>query len=130
MNRRLSFFIAVLSLLLAACGGPAAAKSVGDANQGKTLFTQATIREAPGCGTCHSVEPGKVLVGPSLAGVAARAGERVSGKSAIDYLRECITTPNAYVVEGFTPGVMYQNFEQVLTTDEINNLVAYLLTLE
>ena len=116
--------------MLVACGGPASAKSVGDPQQGKTLFNQAAIREALGCVTCHSLEPGRVIVGPSLAGVATRAGERIAGKLALDYLRESITNPNAYVVEGFSNGVMYQKFKDVLTEEEINNLVAYLLTLE
>jgi nitric oxide reductase subunit C len=122
--------IVVVSALLAACGGSVAAKSVGDPGLGKTLFNQAAIREAPGCVTCHSIEPGKVLIGPSLAGVAARAGERVPGKSAADYLHECITDPNAFVVDGFSAGIMYQKFGEVLVEEEINDLVAYLLTLE
>lgn len=130
MNQRLLIVIVGFSLLLVACGGAASAKSVGDPQQGKTLFNQAAIREAPGCVTCHSPEPGRVIIGPSLAGVAARAGERVAGKLAVDYLRESITNPNAYVVEGFSAGVMYQKFKEVLTEEEINNLVAYLLTLE
>lgn len=94
------------------------------------LFRQAAIREAPGCSTCHALEPGKVIVGPSLAGVASRAPERQAGKSAADYLRESILNPDIYVVEGFPEGVMYQGFPEVLTEDEINNLVAFLLTLE
>ena len=130
MNPRLLLVFVVISLLLVACGGPASAKSVGDPNQGKTLFHQVGIREAPGCVTCHSLEPGKILVGPSLAGVASRAKDRIPGKSADEYLRECITTPNAYIVEGFSSGVMYQNFSVVLAKEEISNLVAYLLTLE
>jgi hypothetical protein len=55
---------------------------------------------------------------------------RVPGKSAAEYLRECITNPNAYVVKGFPAGIMYQNFIDVLAEEEINHLVAYLLTLE
>ena len=130
MNKNHILAMILISVLLAACGGAASAKSIGDPEHGKTLFNQAMIREAPGCVTCHSVEPDKVVVGPSLAGVARRAGQRVPGKSASDYLSECITSPNAYVVEGFPSGVMYQKFEQVLAEDEINDLVAYLLTLE
>ena len=130
MNFRHLLVFVVISLFLVACGGLASAKSVGDPNQGKILFNQASIREAPGCVSCHSLEPGRVIVGPSLAGVATRAEVRIPGKLAVEYLRECITTPNAYVVEGFSAGVMYQNFRDVLAEEEINNLVAYLLTLE
>jgi cytochrome c2 len=120
----------LIGLLLAACGGPASASSLGNPAEGKMLFNQASIGAAPSCVTCHSLEPGKVIVGPSLAGVATRAEERVPGISAADYLRECITDPNSYVVDGFSAGVMYQSFRDVLTEKQIDNLVAYLLTLE
>jgi nitric oxide reductase subunit C len=129
-NLKPLLFFVVASVLLVACGGPAAAKSMGDPSQGKMLFNQPVIRESPGCVTCHSVEPGKVVIGPSLAGIAARAGERVAGMAAADYLHECITNPNAYVVDGFAAGIMYQKFGEVLVEEEINDLVAYLLTLE
>lgn len=47
----------------------------GDARRGKDLFHSAT---GPGCARCHSVEPGVVVSGPSLAGIG-RA--RTPGKS-------------------------------------------------
>jgi len=130
LNRNLFLVLSLVSVLLAACGKAVAAKSLGNPTEGEAIFNQAMIHEAPGCITCHSVEPNKVLIGPSLAGVATRAGQRVPGKSAVDYLRECIINPNAYVVEGFSTGVMYQSFGEVLDEGEINNLIAYLLTLE
>ncbi len=83
-----------------------------------------------GCEICHSVEPGRVLVGPSLAGVASIAGSRVSGLTAAEYLRASIIDPDAYVVEGFRAGQMLPIYEEQLTPDEIDALVDYLLTLE
>ena len=130
MNNKILLVFMLFSLLLVGCAGSASAKTLGDPEAGKILFNQSTIREAPGCATCHSVEPGKVLVGPSLAGVSLRAQTRIPGKPAIEYLYECIVDPSAYVVEGFSSGTMYQNFKNVLTEEEIDNLVAYLLTLE
>jgi mono/diheme cytochrome c family protein len=120
-------FLPVLSLLLAACTGAAAAPA-GDPQAGPALFRQNAIEQAPGCATCHSTEPGKVIVGPSLAGVAKRAATRIPGKPAPEYLRESILNPNGYVVDGFPSGVMYQSFKEILTEDQVNNLVAYLLT--
>jgi cytochrome c len=108
----------------------AQASEAGDPEAGKTLFEQATIREAPACSTCHSTEPGKVIVGPSLAGMAARAGERKTGLTPPEYIRESILDPNAYIVEGFSEGVMYQDFKEVLKEEEIQDLIAYLLTLK
>ncbi len=71
-----------------------------------------------------------VLVGPSHAGLANRAGSYQEGMSAEDYLRESLTDPDAHIVEGFTPGVMYQNFAEDLQAREINDLIAYMMTLK
>lgn len=122
--------VIVICLLITACGGQARAGSLGDPEAGNVLFSQTSIREAPACSTCHSTEPDKVIVGPSLAGIASRARERKPGMSAEAYLRESILEPNAYVVKGFSEGVMYQEFKGVLTGEEIDNLIAYLLTLQ
>jgi cytochrome c551/c552 len=144
MNRKVLLTVLVLALvmLLAACGGGGGdqaetgdgggSTSVGDAANGKALYEQTVIgsASAPGCITCHSLEPDVVLVGPSHAGVGARAGTYQEGVSAEAYLRESITDPDAHIVEGFTPGVMYQNYAEDLTARQINDLVAYLLTLQ
>jgi len=95
------------------------------AARGRDLFTG-----SPGnCATCHALEPDVVIVGPSLAGVATRAGERVSGQSAADYLRNSILHPSDFVVPGF-PDVMARSLGDALSGDEINDLIAFLLTLE
>ncbi len=141
MNKKMLLMMLVLALvmLLAACGGgggDAAESGGGDsgasAANGETLYNQVTIgsASAPGCVTCHSLEPDVVLVGPSHAGLANRAGTYQEGMSAEDYLRESIVDPDAHVVEGFTPGVMYQNFATELKASEVNDLVAYMLTLK
>jgi nitric oxide reductase subunit C len=129
-------FVAVA--LLAACGGQAApAASGGDAATGQKIFQQATLGKdkVPGCTTCHSVEPDKKLVGPSLAGIATDAANTVKdpayrgqAKTAQDWLRESITDPNADVAEGFQPNVMPQNLKDELSSQEINSLVTYLMT--
>jgi mono/diheme cytochrome c family protein len=110
-----------------AASGTAAA-GTGDAQAGATLFAAATIGTNPGCKTCHTLD-GTKLVGPSLQGVGTRAATRVQGETAEQYLRTSIIDPNAYVVEGFTQGVM-PSFKTVLDDTQLNNLVAYLLTLK
>ena len=123
------FAALILGTLLAACGG-GAATPVGDAAAGETLFKQTIIGTQPGCATCHSLNPDEVLVGPAMAGIGSRAGTRVSGLSAEAYIRESILHPDNYVVEGFQPGVMVQVWEDELTPEQVDDLVAYLLTLE
>ena len=65
-----------------------------------------------------------------MAGVASHAGQRVSGQTAEQYLRTSILDPNAYIVPGYAANGMYQDFAKVLTDKQVNDLVAYLLTLK
>ena len=58
---------------------------LADAGSGEKLFSQSND-EAPACAACHSVTGGDSGVGNSLAGIAAVAGQRVSGQSAQQYL--------------------------------------------
>jgi hypothetical protein len=132
--------LVLLSLLAAACGGGGEEKEAGangegasgSAERGGEAYNRTLIgaNAAPGCVTCHSLEPGITIVGPSLAGIASRAGEEVSGQTASDYLHESILEPDAHVVVGFPAGVMYQNYDRDLSGQEIDDLVAYLLTLK
>ncbi len=120
-------------VFLAGCGGG------GDPEAGERLYTSLTIgrADAPGCITCHSVEPGEIKVGPSHAGVARRAAEVIqlsnytgSATTAEEYLRESILEPDAYVESGFAPGVMYSGYSSTLTDGQVADLVAFLMTLK
>jgi cytochrome c2 len=82
-----------------------------------------------GCQICHSLRPDVQLVGPSLAGVATRAETRVPGLPAEAYLMQSLVDPDAYVVDGFQPGQMRPDLAQTLTQQELDDLVAFLLTL-
>ena len=93
---------------------------------GESLFARGT-EDAPACTLCHSLD-NVVLVRPSLQGVAARAGTRVKGQSARDYLRASILTPSAYKVPGFETGTMYPNYATALTPEQVEALVLFLLT--
>jgi hypothetical protein len=50
--------------------------------------------------------------------------------TAEEFLRQSIVEPNAHVTEGFTEGIMYQNFGTDLPAKSIDDLAAYLMTLE
>ncbi|HET7087792.1 MAG TPA: hypothetical protein VFL17_04000 [Anaerolineae bacterium] len=69
------------------------------------------------------------VVGPSLAGVAARAAGRSPGLGARRYLELSILKPDAYVVQGFSD-VMPRGFGDKLTGEELDALLAFLLTLK
>lgn len=134
--KKFVFVFVIGALALAACGGGGA--SGPDANRGKALYEQSTIgsASAPGCVTCHTLD-GTVLVGPSFKGVATHAESVIkdpaytgTAKTAEEYLRESIINPNAYLNPGFAAGIMYQNYGTELSEQEVNDLVAYLLTLK
>jgi mono/diheme cytochrome c family protein len=113
--------------VLAACGNAQAAAPPPTptleptAQVGKAVFVS-------DCGSCHSTAVDTVIVGPSLAGIAERAATRVDGWDARTYLYSSILQPGDYIVEGFEH-VMPENFGKKLTGEEIDGLVAYLLTL-
>ena len=101
-----------------------AALPTGHAENGQAVFTSA------GCAACHSLEPDVRLVGPSLAGGAARAATRRPGYAPELYLYESITNPNAFVVEGFQPDIMPKTFADTLNPQELADVIAFLLTHE
>lgn len=103
---------------------------IDPADAGREIFFESSLGQNAGCHVCHSVEPNTVVVGPSLAGVATRAKTRVPGLTDEEYLRQSIVDPDAFVVEDFRPGLMLQDFAETLTEREIDDLVAYLMTLK
>ncbi|RMF50249.1 MAG: hydrogenase iron-sulfur subunit [Anaerolineae bacterium] len=101
-----------------------------DPEAGRRLFYENSLGTNAGCRICHSLEPGVRLVGPSLAGVATRAATRVPGMSAEEYLRQSILEPDAYVVEGYPAGQMVPHLGDILSKEQVDDLVAFLMTLK
>ncbi len=134
MHQFTVLFLLFVSLALVACGGSDSAPAVDKepVAYGQELYNGTTIGAAssPGCITCHSLEEGIRIVGPSHAGLGSRAGTVVTGQSAAEYLKESIVEPDAHITEGFAPGTMYGNYANELTDEQIDALVAYLLTLK
>lgn len=93
---------------------------LGDAANGEAVF-------ATNCVICHATTDADG-VGPGLAGVSGRVSEYDVEMDAAEYLVESILQPDAYIVEGYS-NIMVP-YGDLLTPDEINDLVAYLLTLE
>ncbi|WP_054492368.1 c-type cytochrome [Ardenticatena maritima] len=123
--RTFAAFVAFV-LMLTACGGgtttPPTPTLDPVAARGKRIFSQH-------CAACHSLSPDTIIVGPSLAGIATRAAERVPGMDARTYIEQSILKPDAYIVEGF-PNAMPNEFGKKLSGEELDALVHFLLTLQ
>lgn len=92
----------------------------GNADSGKTLFT------AQACAGCHSLEAGKTLVGPSMAGLFTTAAKRQPNLGAKEYLYQSIVDPNKFVVSGFQPNLMTQTYAKTLTAQQMADILAYI----
>lgn len=125
---RMQVVALAVALTLAACGGSGGAETAEDID-GEALFSSTVLEGQAGCVTCHSLSPGQVIVGPSLASVGVEAGTRVEGLSAEAYIEQSIVDPSAYVVEGFEDGQMPSVWGDVLSDAEVDALIEYLLTL-
>jgi len=89
------------------------------------------IAEGKGlCRTCHTIGQSGALRFPDLAGIAGRAGERIKGVSALEYLAQSLYDPDSFVVPGFNPGMPTINKPPIgLTDQEILCVIAYLESL-
>jgi len=115
-----------------------AAASTDPIALGEAIFR----RTPPACFSCHSTQPGVQIVGPSLAGIGTRAADLLKNpgyhgkaQSPADYIRESILQPSAYVVPGPTfaaagQSIMPAIYQDMLKPEDIDHLVAYLVTLK
>ncbi|MBV7338747.1 DUF4399 domain-containing protein [Chloroflexi bacterium TSY] len=85
-----------------------------------------------GCSGCHNIdeaqtESNRGPVGPHQGNLHERAGERVEGQSAEEYVYTSIVEPNAYVVEGYVENVMIQTYQEQMSEEEIRLMVKWML---
>jgi nitric oxide reductase subunit C len=117
---------------------PPTPASANPVELGRVLFNATP----PGCAACHSIVPGVSIVGPTLAGMPAVAAARIQepgyrggARDAAGYVRESIVDPHAYVLAGVTysaggRSLMPPDYGQRLTAEQVDQLVAYLMTLQ
>ena len=91
---------------------PAASTARGNVAKGKAVY-------ADSCGVCHYSANAEKKIGPGLRGIYKR-GKFADGKKVDD------ATMRDWIVKG---GVDMPSFEDVLTEEQIKDLIAYLRTL-
>ena len=122
-------FLVTVAVVSPQFGLPRPEGEAGDlqaVDRGKALY----FRDDVGCFRCHMVAGTGGTRGPDLSHVAARAGDRVPGLSAERYLLEKVKAGLTYQynVPGYVP--IMPSFWQMLSEEQVADLVAYLLSLQ
>jgi len=115
----------------APAGAGAAAAAGAAAEPTATAIDGKEVANRTGCFACHATDAAR-LVGPGWGGIYDTTTELEGGGTAtVDgaYLAESITAPDAKVVAGYPAGVM-PSYENILSSDEISAIVAYIRSLE
>jgi cytochrome c len=111
MKKTLTLVGATLATAAFLTAAPQDTKNAGDVAKGKETFEQ--------CGACHETESDEKKMGPSLKGVFKRA-KLTNGKKPTD----------ATVLEVINKGGNgMPPYEELLSAEEKNNVIAYLKTL-
>lgn len=106
------------------------AAEIGDIADGEELF-DTPIEGVPhnlACSSCHTLEGTDTVHAPDLVGISERAAQRIEGMSAEEYLRQSILDPFAFRVPGDWSAPMPHRYGEVLSEDDVNDLIAFLLT--
>jgi mono/diheme cytochrome c family protein len=92
---------------------------------GKVVFNDASNN----CAGCHTFVPAgsSGTVGPNL-DTAPAMDAKDAGMALPAFIKESIVNPDAYIAKGYTAGLMPTNFGTTLTSTQVNNLVAFILS--
>jgi cytochrome c oxidase subunit 2 len=72
-------------------------------------------------------------VGPTWKGLAGSTVVSADGTSHTvddDYLKEAILNPNAKVREGYPPSVMPQNFSELISEQQLAEIIAFIKSIK
>lgn len=85
-----------------------------------------------GCLGCHTTD-GSVLIAPTWQGLFGHSVQLADGSTVTadeQYLRSSIVDPNAQIVAGYQPNVMPQNFDELLSAEQIDQIIAFIKSLQ
>jgi mono/diheme cytochrome c family protein len=95
----------------------------GDATKGQAVFVKLP------CLTCHTLGGNGAGIGPALDKIGTQAGSRVAGVTAAQYIYQVLTNPEDANLPDYRNTTM-PSFKASVTSDELRDLVAFLLTLK
>jgi cytochrome c oxidase subunit II len=86
-----------------------------------------TVFNSNGCSSCHTLTAAKATgtVGPNLDNLVSYA--RQAHQPLESFVRRSIVDPNAYIQPSYPKGVMPENFGHLLTKQQLDGLVAFLV---
>ena len=118
----------IAAVVLTALSFPTAAYADGDAAAGKRVFMQ--------CAVCHSPQPDKTILGPSLFGVVGRHSASLEGYSYSEAMKAADKTWDAATLDAYltkpqamVPGTK-MTFAGLAKAEDRANVIAYLETLK
>jgi cytochrome c oxidase subunit II len=90
------------------------------------------ISEQSGCIGCHSVD-GSTSVGPTWVGLYGSQRQLTDNTTMVadeEYLYIGIVDPNEHIPVGYPPNVMPRNYDELLTDQQIEEIIAYIRSLQ
>jgi cytochrome c551/c552 len=96
----------------------------GDAAAGKAVFA------SNGCASCHTFKPASATgtIGPDLDSAPASDAKADGNMNLTAFIHESIVNPDAYIAKGFSKGIMPTNFGSSLSSKQIDDLVAFVMS--
>ena len=96
----------------------------GNAAAGKAVFA------GNGCASCHTFKPANATgsIGPDLDTAPASDAKADNKMNLAAFIKESIDNPDAYIAKGYSKGVMPTTFGQSLSSTQLNDLVAFILS--
>jgi cytochrome c551/c552 len=96
----------------------------GNAAAGKAVFA------ANGCASCHTFKPANAngTIGPDLDTAPAADAKTDNNMALAAFVKESITDPNKYIAKGFNKGLMPTDFGSKLSSSQVNDLVAFIVS--